>query len=391
MKICVLLEGKTNCLRGEFLAIHNRMKYLVKDPSVSVTIYNIQRYYDNLTNRIRGNKQIELKKDFVLDGIHYHCLYYKRSYLDYFMRSISNYQTTIEVKRVKHYENLFTDCDLIFAHSLYTGLIALDLKQKNGIPFVMMWHGSSIHTMPFQNKTTFTLTKKVLQNSNHNFFVSKELFETANQIVGSECVGSVSPNGIDTEVYYCYDDNKREKTAESLQIDLGKKNVAFIGNYLPIKNVKYLPMLFSSIYKDNKETCFHIIGNGDFVGDFKGLDLPITFWGNQLPDKMPDLYNCMDLIVLPSINEGLPMTCLESTACGTAFVGSRVGGIAEVVGVDNTVPLSPTFETDFANLCKEKLANKDVKFVQLSEQYRVEHVVAMEKKVLEEVLNGEGI
>jgi glycosyltransferase involved in cell wall biosynthesis len=140
--------------------------------------------------------------------------------------------------------------------------------------------------------------------------------------------------------------------------------------------------LFSSIYKENKETHFHIVGDGAFATDFKGLDLPITFWGNQLPDKMPDLYNCMDLIVLPSINEGLPMTCLESTACGTAFVGSRVGGIAEVVGVDNTVPLSPTFETDFANLCKERLSGKDAYSIQLPERYRVESVVAKEKEVL---------
>lgn len=385
MKICVLFESDVNHVRGEFMAIHNRMKYMVKDPDLSVSIYVIQRYYDNLTNWIRGNKQIELKKDFYLDGIHYHCLYYKRSYLDYFCRRISRRQTTIEAHRVKRFEKLFSGFDLVFSHSLYTGLLALDLKQKRGIPYVMMWHGSSIHTAPFENKTVFSLTKKVLLEAAHNFFVSEPLFDLAKQIGGGDIKGSVSPNGVDTHVFYRYDENKRKCVAEKFQVDLCKKNIAFIGNYLPVKNVQYLPKLFSAIFKTNTNTHFHIIGNGDFAADFEGFDTPVTFWNNQSPETMPDLYNCMDLIVLPSKNEGLPMTCLEALACGTAFVGSRVGGIADVVGINNTVPLSNTFEDDFASLCIEKLSFEKSTPVCIPEQFDIENVVSYETKVLKNV------
>lgn len=382
MKICVLFEGNIYQLRGEFMAIHNRMKYVVKDPDLSVTIYVIQRYYDNFTNWIRGNKQIELKKDFLLDGIHYHCLYYKRSYIDYFCRSISQYQTTIEAYRVKRFGKQFLGFDLLFSHSLLTGMLALDLKQKKGIPYVMMWHGSSIHTLPFENKTTFSLTKKVLRNANHNFFVSKELFEIANKIAGAKCIGSVSPNCVDTTLFYKYSVEKKKDVAKQLQLNINVPNVAFIGNHLPIKNVQYLPKLFSSINKELPNTHFHIIGTGEFQEDFKNCFFSVRYWKNQIPENMPNLYNCMDLVVLPSINEGLPMTCLESLACGTAFVGSRVGGIADVAGVDNTVPFSPTFETDFANLCKEKLNDRNTQTSQLPEQYRISNVVDLEIKVL---------
>lgn len=382
MKICVLLEGDIYHLRGEFMAIHNRMKYLVKEPDMDVTIYNIQRYYDNLTNWVRGNKQIELKKDFFLDDIHYHCLYYKRSYLDYFMRSISKYQTTFEAKRVKRNKKLFLGYDLIYAHSLYTGCLVLELKNRQGIPFSMMWHGSSIHTAPFENKTIFSLTKKVLLGANHNFFVSEELYETAKRIAGSDLIGSVSPNGVDTQVYHQYDDEKKKRIAKQLHIDLNKKNIAYIGNYLPIKNVHYLPSLFLSIYKACPNTCFHIIGNGNFKNDFLELDLPVVFWGNQLPENMPDLYNCMDLIVLPSKNEGLPMTCLEALSCGTSFVGSRVGGIADAVGINNTIPLTETFEADFANLCIEKLSSTTQISTFLPDKFNIENVVRQEVEVL---------
>ena len=122
MRICVLLECNMNYLRGSFMAIHNRMKYLIKEPSIEVCIYNFLRYYDPFTNFVRGYKHIDKKEEYVIDGIHYHCYYYKRSYIDYFLRSISNYQTTIEVNRVKKYKNLFKQFDICFAHSLYTGL-----------------------------------------------------------------------------------------------------------------------------------------------------------------------------------------------------------------------------------------------------------------------------
>ena len=355
MKVCVLFEGDIYHVRGEFMAIHNRMKYMVKDPDLSVTIYVIQRYYDNFTNWIRGNEQIELKKDFYLDGIHYQCLYYKRSYIDYFCRSISQYQTTIEAHRVKRFEKLFYGFDLLFSHSLLTGLLAMDLKQKKGIPYVMMWHGTSIHTLPFQNKTTYRLTSKVLQSANHNFFVSQELLDIARSIAGDDIIGSVSLNGVDTQKYCKYSESKKVSIAKDHHVDINKYHIAFIGNYLPVKNVKFLPKLFAGIFQDNKNVQFHIVGNGAFKEDFKEVDAPVRYWGNLSADKMPDLYNCMDLIVLPSKNEGLPMTCLEAMACGTSFVGSRVGGIADAVGVDNTVPLSPIFEEDFISLCIQKI------------------------------------
>ena len=386
MKICVLFEGDIYHPRGEFMAIHNRVKYLIKDPSLSVGVYIIQRYYDNITNWIRGNKQIELKKDFFLDGIHYHCLYYKRSYLDYFLRSISKYQTTIEAKRVKRNKKLFLNYDLVYTHTLYTGYLALELQKQYNIPFAVMWHGSSIHTAPFQNKTILSLTRKVLQGANHNFFVSPALFELAKEIGGEDIVGSVSPNGVDVRKYYPYEDEKIQKVAETLHVDLSKKNVAYIGNYLPIKNVEYLPKLFSSIHHSVPDTHFHIIGDGGFTEDFANRDLPVTFWGNQLPQNMPDLYNCMNLVVLPSRNEGLPMTCLEALACGTAFVGSRVGGIADAIGIHNTIPFSDAFKTDFANLCIEKLTATPADPVVLPDRYNIEKVASQESVILQNLL-----
>ena len=387
MKICVLLECNLSHLRGTFMAIHNRMKYYMKDSSLEVSLYNFRHYYDTLSNLVKGNKPIEKKNDFYYEGIHYHCLYYKRSYIDYICRSISNYQTTIEVGRIKQYSNLFRDYNLIFAHSLYTGLLAADIKNKYDIPYVMMWHGSSIHTAPFKNQTIYKLTSKVLTESNHNFFVSKELMDTAEMIASNSISKSVSLNGVDTEEFYRYKDDRISSVSKKLLVDRSLFNIAFIGNYLPIKNVQYLPKLFNSIYMDYKDTFFHIIGTGPFKEDFANINLPVRFWGNQRPSDMPDIYNCMDLIVQPSFNEGLPMTCLESLACGTSYIGSRVGGIADVAGVDNTIPVTPSFEEDFAKKCKAMISQKNILATHLNNKYEIKRIVNTELKVIKRLSN----
>ena len=71
--------------------------------------------------------------------------------------------------------------------------------------------------------------------------------------------------------------------------------------------------------------------------------IDVRFWGNMPSDEMPSIMNCVDLLLLPSLNEGLPLVCAEAIRCGASVLGSDVGGISEVIGKDNTVPLGDGF------------------------------------------------
>jgi len=60
-----------------------------------------------------------------------------------------------------------------------------------------------------------------------------------------------------------------------------------------------------------------------------GLTERVVFLGHR--SDMPDLLNACDLVVLPSLFEGLPLVVLEALSVSKPVVATRVGGTPEVV------------------------------------------------------------
>jgi glycosyltransferase involved in cell wall biosynthesis len=56
--------------------------------------------------------------------------------------------------------------------------------------------------------------------------------------------------------------------------------------------------------------------------------------GGKLHDEIPVWMNACDLFVLPSLSEGNPTVLPEALGCGKPFVGTRVGGVPEVITSD---------------------------------------------------------
>ena len=53
--------------------------------------------------------------------------------------------------------------------------------------------------------------------------------------------------------------------------------------------------------------------------------------GGKPHDEIPVWLNACDLFVLPSLSEGNPTVMFEAFGCGKPFVGTRVGGVPEVI------------------------------------------------------------
>lgn len=65
-----------------------------------------------------------------------------------------------------------------------------------------------------------------------------------------------------------------------------------------------------------------------------GIESNVTFAGNQT--DMPRTYSSFSMFVLPSYNEGMPMTILEAMAAGLPVIATRVGSIPQLVYNEKT-------------------------------------------------------
>jgi len=81
---------------------------------------------------------------------------------------------------------------------------------------------------------------------------------------------------------------------------------------------------------------FIIIGDGElrpnlekYVKKFN-LNHHFLFAGWQ--KDMPSIYQCLDMVVLTSLNEGTPVSLIESMASGTPVVSTEVGGVRDLFG-----------------------------------------------------------
>ena len=381
-KIAFIFEGDIYNPRGEFIAIHNRIKYYKRSEKYLVDAYVCWPKYGILVKTLIKDKNGELVNTFEKDGICYHCIWYNKSLIDVITHKLFKRSTDFEYKSILRNLDL-KSYDLISAHSLKSARVANYYKSKYDIPYIATWHGSSIHSLPFTDKKWYIQTQEVLSHADYNLFVSRELQDISNLIISNNSI--LSLNGIDPDIFYNFSAERKKIFRQKLGMSESEKIIAYVGNCYPIKNVGFLPKLFSQISKAIPNCHFCIVGNGPFRELFKNNNLRITYFGSISYSDMPYYYNSFDLVVLPSIKEGLPMTCLEATACGTYFIGSRVGEIESIVGQSFTVQRDSNFEESFINKCIEYLNTNPTK-PSLKSNYKAEVIVKNEIKIINKIL-----
>lgn len=348
-RILVLATGNIYERRGFFNAVVSRTKHLSKIADYDIDALLLSTYEPWLVRKLRNTRKHAKPNELKVDGVKMKIDWRRFSLVDYIL-SVQLHKGTI-FKKIHNARivNRLYGYDFIIAHSTECGLIAKAAKEKFGIPYSVTWHGSDIHSSPFCNKSSFKDTKSVIEDATVNFFVSDSLLKISNSITqaGNKIV---LYNGFNSS-FFKYTDDKRDILKRKFGV-YGKKVVVFAGNFLAIKNILTIPSIFKIISDKVENLECWMIGGGKYFNQVREMvkGLPVRLWGNQEPEQMPDFLNAADVLILPSINEGLPLTVVEGLACGCNVVGSLVGGIPEVIGSDNCVDLAdPEFEQKFAD------------------------------------------
>lgn len=138
---------------------------------------------------------------------------------------------------------------------------------------------------------------------------------------------TIIPNGLNTQKFQSFD---KQFSRQVFGLPANKKVILFVAervsNYR--KGFDILINALSSI--DKKELSLAIIGKvkKQEIDKLEGLN----FLGFISDERLLTLaYSAADLFVIPSREDNLPNTVMESLACGTPVVGFNIGGIPDMV------------------------------------------------------------
>lgn len=235
--------------------------------------------------------------------------------------------------------------DVIHGHWLYpTGAAVVKYAQSVHTPCVVTAHGSEVHRdmrKKYRKGCLWTL-----ENCTRAEFVSHFLLERAMQYGYSGKNAQVLPNGIINTL-----SGKRESTG---------RTVGFVGSLIPVKRADKFPQLFAEIARIMPDVQFVVVGDGALRQQIEceTKELAIRFTGRLSQSAVLQEMQKMDVLILPSRNEGFACVVLEAHSCGIPVVGSSNGGIPEGIGDERfVVQEGPNFEQEFIQRVVDVLNN----------------------------------
>lgn len=141
------------------------------------------------------------------------------------------------------------------------------------------------------------------------------------------------PNGIDGSRF----DLSIDRAAKRRELGIGAEGhiIGLAVRLSDQKGITFLLRAMPSVLAKHPDTTLLIAGNGDLRADLEreakdlGVASQVKFCGPR--KDIPELLKLLDLYVLPSKWEGLPMVILEAMAAGCPVVATNVGGNATAV------------------------------------------------------------
>ena len=125
-------------------------------------------------------------------------------------------------------------------------------------------------------------------------------------------------NGLDTEKFRFNPETRAEKRRE---LGAGESLLlGHVGRFEAQKNHRFLLEIFRRVYTENPAAKLLLIGTGSLQEEIKqaardaGVQDAVIFLGAT--DNPGAYYQAMDLFLMPSLHEGLPLTAVEAQASG---------------------------------------------------------------------------
>jgi len=221
-----------------------------------------------------------------------------------------------------------TTVDVIDAHYFYPdGVAAAWLSRTLGVPFVVTSRGSDLNVLP-----NFPAVRRQIlwaaEQAAAVITVSGALRERAIEVGINTNKIAVLRNGVDLDQF-----TPQDREAARRQFGATGFTVVSVGNLVPLKGHDLTIEAVAAI----PDGTLLIAGGGPLRDALiaraaaLGVADRVKLLGEVPHAQLSRLYSAADVSVLMSEREGWANVLLESMACGTAVLATRVGGNAEAI------------------------------------------------------------
>ncbi len=233
--------------------------------------------------------------------------------------------------------------DIIHSHGYKSNFYALSAA-RNKVPWVVtnhLWKRTTFNLKLYAYLDSFLIkySRKIVAVSDE---IATEMLKTG---IPREKI-LVVDNGIDLKRFSKGKDNNGLKS--SFGFDRNSKIIGTVASLTEEKGHIYLLEAAKSIVLSFPDTRFLIVGDGrcrraleDRVSEL-GLAGKVIFAGSR--KDVAEILSILDIFVLPSLKEGLPMALLEAMAARVPVVATNVGAIPTVIEDGDTGILIPPKE-----------------------------------------------
>jgi len=223
--------------------------------------------------------------------------------------------------------------DILHVHyAMPHAVCAYLAKQMTGGRFkiVTTLHGTDI-TVLGEDPSLSEMIRFGIEQSDLVTAVSHDLARQTRDMLHTEKPIRTIYNFVDERIY-------RRQDVPELKAQLGigtdEKVIIHISNFRRVKRVGDVVRTFAGILKELPAKLL-LIGEGpEFpivrqLVEELGLKPSVLFFGKQ--ENVADLLSISDLVLLMSEKESFGLILLEAASCGVPAIGTRIGGIPEVI------------------------------------------------------------
>ena len=238
--------------------------------------------------------------------------------------------------------------DLIHSHYWLSGELGGLAQNKWYMPHVVMFHTTGIAkrvacSQEREPAVRLIAEKRLALKSDRVLAATIRERDLLMKYYGvpAEKIGMV-PCGVNTERFYPI---SRELARKELGLQDTRFLVLYVGRFAPVKGLTRL-MSAAAHLRSHKGLRLMIVG-GDgrqtrSLAELRRLarrssveDI-VTFQGRVEHDLLPLYYSAADVLVVPSYYESFGLVALESLACGTPVIATRVGAMEALIRDEKT-------------------------------------------------------